>query len=403
MTHSGDTGLCRHFGDCGGCAMQDVDYAGQLQRKSAALAEFFGAYWPDAIHVMASPRLWHYRNKVDPTFTRMRYAEPPPPDFVRETALGFKRKGQWFCPLDIEECRIGPEGLDRLLPAVRGWMRARDLRAWDWRNGDGVLRALLVRDGKRTGERMVVLITHDGAVDMDSFVATVREAWPAMSIFRAYYRGRADASQMESTELVDGAPHITERLEVPDPDGARVLQFRISPQSFFQTNPAATELLYGRIRAWVREATPRHLYDLFGGAGGIAFACADLVESVASVESVPEASADGRHNAAANGIGNVTFITREVRAYLKEVLAAPYLPRDAAAVVDPPRAGLDPKTIKRLTALRPARLLYVSCNPKILARELPEFLEYYRLASLEAFDLFPHTPHVEVLAALEVK
>lgn len=392
--------LCPHFGECGGCVSQDVPYETQLARKAAALRDVFAPFWDRPITVTASPIVWHYRNKVDPSFARKRYETAPPPGFERETVLGFKRRGRWFWPLDIGECRIGPEGLDRLLESVRRWAREQGLQAWDYRDGRGLLRALLVRDGKRTGERLVALITRDGEFDHGPFIEAVNSVFPAASIYRGVYRGRADGAFAEEVELLHGAPHIAERMCIPDGESTRALEFRISPMSFFQTNTLATELLYGHIRAWLRKTGATHLYDLYGGAGGIALSCADLVERIWSVENVAAASEDGRANAKANEIENVEFITAEVQKYLHELLNQDGLAPESAVLLDPPRAGMHPKAIKRLLALRPANLLYVSCNPGNFARELPEFLQEYTLTGIEAVDLFPHTPHVEVVAAL---
>jgi 23S rRNA (uracil1939-C5)-methyltransferase len=351
--------------------------------------------------VEPSPLIWRYRNKVDFSFSRKFYPEPPPKGFDRESVLGFKTKGRWFRPLDILECRIGPEGLDPLLASVREWMLSQRLDAFDSRTRRGFLRALLVREGKRTAQRLVALITTDGEFDRDSFVAAVLRSYPATSIHRGVFRGLADVTTAEETELLFGTPTIDECLHVPDAAGpARELRFRLSPFSFFQTNTLGAEILYGMIRAWVKEAGPRVLYDLYGGAGGIALSCSDLVEKVFSVESVASATEDGIHNASINEIGNVHFTTAKVEIYLKTLLESGHLPADSAAVVDPPRAGMHPKALRRLIELRPANIMYVSCKPSVFATELPAFLNSYRLTRFHAVDLFPHTDHVELIACL---
>ncbi len=398
-----EEGLCPHFGDCGGCQSQDIPYQEQCAQKEILLRELFQPFWDAPIPVTPSPILWHYRNKVDPSFAPKRYDEPPPEGFVRDTVLGFKRRGRWFWPLDIEECRIGPEGMSELLASVRTWYREQGLRAFDSRTQEGFLRCLLVRDAKRTGERMVVLITRPGAFDAEPFVKAVLDAYPATSIHHGIFNGLADVAAADELHLLHGEPTITETLHIPNGESTRELQFRISPMSFFQTNPLATERLYGMIRAWCRETGAEVLYDLYGGAGGIAFSCADLVRQVISVENVPEASEDGRHNAQVNAIGNVEFVTSKVKNYLLERLRTGGLAPNPAAVIDPPRAGLHPKALKRLIELAPPRLLYVSCNPKILARELVPLTETYTIEWLRAVDLFPHTRHVEVIAALRLR
>lgn len=396
-----ETGLCPHYGECGGCTAQDIDYGAQVAAKAAALEAILKEVWSAPIPVTPSPVLWHYRNKIDPAFARMRYEEKPPADFVKETVLGFKKRGQWYWPLDIEDCRIAPSGTPELLAAVRQWYRAEGHRALDDRTGDGFLRHLLVRDAKRTGERMVVLLTAPGELPLDSFVQAVKNSFGAVSIQRGISTGSREVAYADTVQVLDGKAWIAESLIIPDAAGARELQFQISPFSFFQTNPRATEALYGALRAWVRRVQPRALYDLYGGMGSIAFTCSDLVEQVWSVESVESASIDGRANAAANGIDNVDFITQPVEKFLRVVRDGEGLAPGSAVILDPARAGLHPKAIRWLMELLPEHLLYVSCNPAQLGRELPAFLEHYTLESAQGFDLFPHTKHVELVVAFK--
>lgn len=395
------SGLCPHFGICGGCQAQDVAYVEQIENKRAALADLLAPLGVETVTVEASPVLWHYRNKVDPTFGRKFYDVAPPEGFERESVLGFKRKGRWFWPIDIDTCLIGPQGLDALLPAVRTWMLDTGLPAFDTRNGQGFLRALLVRDAKRTGQRMVVLITTPGPFEPSGFVQAVRAVWPDAGIGRGMLEGMAELSVADELEWYHGPESIEERLEVPDPDGARSLSFRLSPFSFFQTNPLAAELLYGQLRAWVRETQPDTLYDLYGGMGSIAFSCSDLARRVVSVEGVFSATEDGQYNAAQNQITNVTFITENVKNYLLTELTSGVSFAGQTVILDPPRAGTHPKARRRLIELDPEHIFYVSCNPALLRQELPEFLDRYTVREAAAFDLFPHTRHVEVIIRLE--
>jgi 23S rRNA (uracil1939-C5)-methyltransferase len=381
-----------------------VPYPDQIAEKSRILGELFEKLWSEPVPVEPSPTRWHYRNKLDLNFGRKHYPEPPPKDFPRETVLGFKRAGKWYWTLDIEECHIGPEGAESLLTAVRQWARDRGLTAFSSKARDGFLRILLVREGKRTGERMVVLITNEGDLDAKSFVDTVQASFPCHSIQHAQFKGRAEIAAADWIELLHGKPTIDEVLEVPDGPESRKLRFRLSPFSFFQTNTYATERLYGIIRAWVKESRPRFLYDLYGGSGGIALTCSDRVDRVVSVESVEDASVDGTHNAEVNGADNVVFITQTVEDYLRDTLHVQrsFQP-SSVVIVDPPRAGLHPKALKRLVALHPPEIIYVSCKPTVLAGEMPTLLAHYNLVDMRAVDLFPHTEHIELLARFRRK
>lgn len=171
--------------------------------------------------------------------------------------------------------------------------------------------------------------------------------------------------------------------------------------SFFQTNPLAAERLYGAIRGWCQENPAPFLYDLYGGMGSIALHAADLYPRIISVEEVADASEDGRENTARNGVDHITFVTSTVQDIFKKKPLEGGLQAEADVIVDPPRSGLHPKALKGLVEWAPERLLYVSCNPARLEDEMKVLTEVYRLESLRAFDLFPHTPHVEVMAAFQ--
>ncbi|MDX9971692.1 MAG: 23S rRNA (uracil(1939)-C(5))-methyltransferase RlmD [FCB group bacterium] len=394
---------CVHFGECGGCASQDIPYADQLLAKEAALKELFAPFWSGPIPVEPSPGQWYYRNRVDLAFAPKFYETAPPKDMERDAVLGFRRKEQWYRPLEVSECRIFSPDLPPLAESMRAWVAEHDLKAYQGRRDRGLLRTLLLREGKRTGERMVVLITRHDGFDRAPFLEAVQRAYPATSIQWAVFESTGDTTGADRIETLFGSPAIEEQLHIPTGAEPRVLRFTLSPLSFFQTNTFATERLYGAIRAWVAEHRPHALYDLYGGPGGIAFSCADVVERVVSVESFAPASADGVANAALNAIANVDFVAQEVEGYLRDQLTLGGWRPGTAAIVDPPRAGLHPKALRRLVDLRPQSVLYVSCKPTVLAREMPTLLEGYHLTNLRAVDLFPHTPHAEVLATLEAK
>lgn len=392
--------LCPHFRECGGCDIQDVAYSEQLARKEAYLHRLFHDYWRDPIQVLPSPIIRHYRNKVDLNFALKQYPTPPPRDYPRETVLGFKRKGRWYWTLDIRECAIAPEGVGELVCAVREWARERKLPAFSSKTQQGLLRVLLVREGKRTGGRMVVLITSPGTFDTESFVETVFRSYPPTSIQHAVFSGQAEIAAADAIEVLHGPEYIEEQLIIPDEDGVRTLRFRLSPFSFFQTNTLAAERLYGLVRRWVKTIRAQTLLDLYGGSGGIAIACADLARQVVSVESVAAAGEDGCFNARANDVNNVAFLTRRVEDYLRDIRRDELPMTDVAAVIDPPRAGMHPKALQRLVELRPPHVLYVSCHPAQFQKELPVLLPYYHLCAMQAVDMFPHTQHVELVAYL---
>jgi 23S rRNA (uracil1939-C5)-methyltransferase len=389
---------CPHFEDCGGCQHQNLSYEAQVAAKARTLEERFAPFWSDAIPVEPSPEIWHYRNKIDPSFAGKYYEEPPPKGFQREVVLGFKKR--WYWTIDLDECLIAPEGAPALIARVREWAREQGYPPYNARNGQGLLRMLLVREGKRTGERMVVLVTNEGDVDADGFTAAVRESFPAHSVQHAVFTQKSDVLGADRLETWEGGEHIHEALVIGEDE--RRIQFRISPLSFFQTNTLGAEKLYAQVRAWIAEAPTPQIYDLYGGSGAFAFVCADLADTIDSIEEVPSATDDGRHNAILNDIGNVQFTNAKVEHYLRDVLAGEHtFDTESTVIADPPRPGFQPKALRRLLELGPKHLVYISCKHTELLREMPDLLTRYRLTDLRAVDMFPHTGHVEVLAKFE--
>ncbi len=381
--------------------MQDQPYEDQLREKGRTLGELFQDSWTDTIPVTPSPEPWHYRNKVEFKIDGRYYDEPPPRDFVRETVVGFRKPGMWYWTFEVNECRIFSPVVHDVLNAVRQWYRAEEVPQYDNRIKEGILRHLVLREAKNTDDLLAIVITSPTEeFPAESFVAALRDAAPFTSIYRGIQHGTPDAATAEELHLLFGEEQLAEELTIPDPDGARKLQFRVSPFGFFQVNPSATELLYGAIRAQVKKLSPPFLYDYYGGAGTIALACADLVPDILSVESFEPASRDGEANVLLNGVDNIHFETEKTEKWLGKAKIEKTFRPEATVILDPPRGGVNPKALRRLGELGPQHIIYVSCNPKMLARELPALTEHFELTHLQAFDLFPHTPHVEVLAFL---
>jgi 23S rRNA (uracil1939-C5)-methyltransferase len=248
----------------------------------------------------------------------------------------------------------------------------------------------VVREGKNTGERLVLLVTSPAQIPTESFVAAVRSAYPATTVLWGVNGKVSDTAITDKTGTLYGPGYIGEMLRV---DG-RDLHYRISPQAFFQTNTKGAERLYGLIADWI--GRPKAALDLFCGGGGIALSLAGSCGKVYGAELNASAVADAKANAALNGIANVDFYSGEVQTLLPSMLALGC----EVAVVDPPRAGLHPSALPPLLEKGPARLIYVSCNPEALARDLGKLMPAYRVVRCELVDLFPQTEHVETLVEL---
>lgn len=383
---------CTHFGTCGGCSLQDLPYPVQLGRKKdyvlRSLKDLPGL---PPLSILGAPDAWNYRNKMEFSFGDVY----PPVEDGPWLKLGMKPKGRWYEILDLQECHLPSIEAVGLLKSVREWAAREKVPPYNSHKKNGVLRNLVIREAKNTPERMVVLVCNDGDVPKDSFVKAVLSVYPATTILIGRHVSVSDTAQTESIECVYGPGHIKESLQFPD--GA--VQYRISPSSFFQTNTKGTEVLYGVVRDWARELGGGLALDLYCGGGGIALALAGACRKVVGVEVVEAAVRDAEANAALNGIENCDFYHAKTEFLLPALLDM----GPDFAVVDPPRAGLHKTAVQALLKDTPSSLIYVSCNPEALARDLKPLLEKYAVERLQAVDLFPHTEHVETVALLKRK
>ena len=383
---------CPHFGTCGGCLFQNLDYARQLELKERHLRRTLfekglPGFEPERIlPVVPSPDVYHYRNKMEFAFA----------DDWGELVIGLRERGDprrksRGRTVGLTKCPIFSSAVDEIFPAVLEFAKEKGLAAHNPRKGRGILRHLVLREGKRTGDLMVLLVTAPGSgVDFGELAA--RLAPPASrvkSFFHVVTGRKSDIVSFEETRLLSGSPWIEEKL------GG--LTFRIHPQTFFQTNTGAAEALYGKIPELAGLTSWSQVLGLYCGSGAIEIYLAGQAGKVTGVDSLPENIRNAGENAAANGAGNCTFVAGTVEDFLNDPGGEP----PDVVVVDPPRPGLTPRALKSILALEAPEAVYVSCNPPALARDLKHFMARgYRLQAVLPFDFFPHTPHLEVLAVL---
>ena len=228
-----------------------------------------------------------------------------------------------------------------LLNAIRAWAKAENLEYYDQRKHTGILRHLMVREGKNTGEEIVVLFVTDD-FNEKTFVQTVESILPNANIMAAVNNGLADTAAPESLRVLKGKDFILERIFLTNENGQkeREIVFKLSPQSFFQTNTKTAQKMYSRVRGVVKKLAPKRIYDLYGGAGSFSLSCADLCEKSICVESVAPAVYNGIENAKINGVSNVQFFCSKVEDFVKE---QPLERKEALIILDPPRGGMHPK------------------------------------------------------------
>jgi 23S rRNA (uracil1939-C5)-methyltransferase len=377
---------CDHYPACGGCRFQDLAYEAQIAAKHDqvrdALQRIGGLADPPLEPIVPAEEVFHYRNKLEYSFTQT----PAGP------ALGFHKAGRWDEVLEIEKCWLTTDLGNAIRNAVRDWARAEHLEAYDQEHQTGYLRHLVVREGRNTGQTLVMLVTAPGErFERDELVDTLRRFPEVRSIHWAVNDTPAEVTNLPST-LLWGDEAIEEEL--------LGLRFRVRPNAFLQTNTGMAERLYALAREAAAVRRDETVYDLYCGIGTIGLTLARDALTVWGVEVSEESVACAIENAELNGIANAAFFAGEVGRSLEE-LAERAGPPDVV-VVDPPRAGLSGKAVRRIGRLGPKRVVYVSCNPTTLAGNVKELERDWQLQleRVTPVDMFPHTPHVEAVALL---
>ena len=396
---------CAHVADCGGCSFQDLAYPRQLELLLAATREALAPLLacgvePGALptSVEAAADTYGYRNKMDFTFSNRRWVlASEPAGAASDFALGLHLAGRHAKVLDIRRCEIQSEAGNEILRATHELARASGLAAWDSRAHTGVLRHLVIREARRTGQVLVAPVTTpDHAEPVAALARALVARCPSITtLVHAESARLANVALGETERVLHGVGWIEEHL-----CGVR---FRISARSFFQVHTAQAERLVERVREAAGPLRDRVVYDICCGAGTLGLAVARDARELWGFELEPAAVEDARANARLNERERARFVAGDVRDTLRaERLAELGAARPDVALVDPPRAGLHPRVVDSLLELAPETLVYVSCNARAAARDLPALLAGgYALRGAVALDLFPHTPHLECVYRLE--
>ncbi|HEY3248312.1 MAG TPA: 23S rRNA (uracil(1939)-C(5))-methyltransferase RlmD [bacterium] len=371
------TPRCRHFGVCGGCRWQNVDYAAQLRIKEAAVADQLRGIMPPAAlrPIIPAPDPWYYRNKME-------FAFAPPGD------LGLHQRGQWRRVVNLEECFLQSETSATIVRDVRRFVSARGLSCYDPRTRAGLLRSLVIREAHASGELMIGLVTTRGEFgDGDALVDMLTGRYPRIvSIVRGITAGTAEINELER---LFGRHHIVERVAG--------LEFKIELTTFFQANTAQAEGMIGLVDEFAALNGSEHVVDLYCGVGMFTLALARRAAQVVGIDAARPSIEAARSNASANGIRNAEFYAAEARA-LTVIAGAPH---PDVLVLDPPRAGAGPRVMGQIGMLKPATVIYVSCNPATLSADVRTLLASgYAVAAAQPIDQFPQTTHVECIMKL---
>jgi len=367
-----------------GAPWQVLAYERQLREKEDqvrdALVRLGGFEDPAVERMVPAAQPLRYRNKVEYSFGE---------EESGELVLGFHRPGRFDVIDDVALDILASERVDAVRQAVKVWCVEEGLSGWDRRGRLGLLRNLVVREGRRTGQLQARLVTSPGSTfRVDELAAAV----PADSFLWTRAGGVAETTREGETQLVKGKASIEEELAG--------LRFRISPDAFFQTNTEMAERIYGTAVELAGLSGRERVLDLFCGIGTIALVLALDAREVWGVELVEEAVADAIENARLNGVDNVSFFAGDVRLAMRPLLKRSGKPD--VVVVDPPRAGLSQKVVRRVLEAQAERIVYVSCNPTTLAPNARQAVDAgYELRTVRPVDMFPQTPHIECVALLE--
>lgn len=381
---------CKHFGLCGGCVYQSVEYEEQLKIKEAQIKGLLDSVIDDDYEyapIEGSPKNLGYRNKMEFSFGDEEKDGP--------LALGMHRRNSTYDIVTVDECKIVDEDYNKILTCVLDYCRRQQYPFYHKMQHTGFLRHLLVRKAVKTEEILVDIVTTTQMdVRFDGLVKELNELnlrGQIVGILHTYNDSLADVVQNDHTDVLFGQDYFYEAV--------LGLLFKITPFSFFQTNSLGAEVLYSKVREYIGDTKDKVVFDLYSGTGTIAQVLAPVAGKVVGVEIVEEAVEAAKVNAQLNGLTNCEFIAGDVLKVLDDLTDKPDL-----IVLDPPRDGIHPKALPKIIHYGVERIVYISCKPTSLIRDLEVFQEAgYRVVKAQAVDMFPGTYHVETVCLLSRK
>ncbi|MDF2543525.1 MAG: hypothetical protein K0S47_3243 [Herbinix sp.] len=395
-------GACRNFGNCGGCTYQSLEYDCQLDMKKEQVRRLIDQVCDQYSFegILGSPNEWGYRNKMEFSFGDEFKGGP--------LALGLHKKGSFYDIITVEDCCIVDKDFNLVLSGVLEYCTEKGFAYYHKMSQKGYLRHLLIRKAAKTGEILINLVTTTQEADLrgtmnytennkseDIFAPLVKEllqlnvSGKITAILHTYNDSHADVVKSDETVILYGQDYIYEEL--------LGLKFKISTFSFFQTNSLGAEVLYSKVREYVGETKDKNIFDLYSGTGTIAQLLAPVAKKVTGVEIVEEAVIAARENASLNGLNNCEFIAGDVLKVIDELKDD----KPDIIVLDPPRDGIHPKALDKIIDFGVNRIVYISCKPTSLVRDLEILQEKgYKVEKVCAVDMFPETVHVETVVLL---
>lgn len=394
------TPFCAHFGECGGCKWQQMDYAEQLRNKHQMVIDAFERIGKievgEVLPIQGCDENRFYRNRMDYAFSNKRWLSKTEMDIEDKgelNALGFHIPGRFDKVLNIDKCWLQDDMANNIRNAVRNYTISKGYTFFDLREQHGLMRGLIIRNST-VGEWMVIVMFHGNDTDaMDDVMGYIETSFPQItSLLYVINNKRNDTIYDQDVLVWKGKDHMLEKLGN--------LTFKVRPKSFFQTNTRQAETLYNIAVNFAGLTGNEVVYDLYTGTGTIANYVAGTAKKVVGIEYIEQAIDDARENAAFNNITNTVFYAGDMKDVLNDAFIAKNGTPDLI-ITDPPRAGMHADVVKKICEIGAPRVVYVSCNAATQARDLDLMRDTYRVVKIQPVDMFPHTAHVENVALLE--
>ncbi len=393
--------FCEHFGLCGGCKWQHLEYNKQLHYKAKQVADnlerIAKIHFPTPQPIIGSDMQKYYRNKLEYTFSDKRWFLPHEPFDHGDQhigALGFHIPGRFDKVLDIKNCYLQPILSNEIRIEVKKYCVENNISFQNLKTHQGLMRNLIIRNSN-TGEWMVIVVfgVSDNYKHQKQLLEHLKNKFTQITSLWSVLNPKVNDSIADLTpELYHGKPYLTERMHG--------LKYQIGPKAFYQTNSQQAEKLYKVTCDFSHLTGTELVYDLYSGTGTIANLLAQKSKWVVGVEYVEEAIEDAHNNSKINGIKNTTFIAGDMNKVLNQSFFEKHGKPDVI-VTDPPRAGMHPDVIQNILTASPKRIVYVSCNPATQARDIAIMSPYYEIKNVQPVDMFPNTHHVENIILME--
>lgn len=402
--------VCQHFGLCGGCKWQHLDYQWQLYYKQKQVKDNLDRIakieYPEITPILGCEKQYYYRNKVEYSFSNRKWLTDGAPagTYTEEQCKGFgyHLPGLFDRVIDIEHCYLQAEPSNEIRLFIKEFTMEKGLSYHNVRAHQGTMRNVIVRCNGKGEFMVIIIINEENSIVRNELIPALSEKFPQIiSIMLVINPKFNDTISDLPFECLKGDPYLIETMKSPR-IGFEDLSFRVGPVSFFQTNVYQAERLYKAAFDLADVSGDELMYDLYTGTGTIALYFSRFVKKVVGIEYVEEAIADARINAKINNIDNATFYAGDMAKVLDDAFIVENGTPDII-VTDPPRAGMADKVIEQLKKIKAKKIIYISCNPATQARDLQLLNDLYEVVAVQPVDMFPHTQHVENIASLKLR